>query len=73
MPNQVHPNRKRAVFIVNKEDYATLERYAENMGYTTSILLREATFRLAKEIRDKKKIYLLQTPKAGEGESKRKK
>lgn len=67
MPNQIDPDRRRAVFIVDKEDFSTLENYAEKMGFTASILLREATYRLAEEIRKKKGITLVQQPKDNEG------
>lgn len=67
MPNQIDPDRRRAVFIIDKEDFATLEKFAEKTGYTTSVLLREATFRLAEQIRQKKKITLELQPKDSEG------
>lgn len=67
MANQIDPNRKRAVFILDKEDYETLETYAARCGFTPSIMLREATFRLANEIRENGKVLLTQTPKDNEG------
>jgi hypothetical protein len=67
MPNQIDPDRKRAVFILDKDDYETLETYAARCGFTPSIMLREATFRLANEIREKGRVLLTQTPKDNEG------
>jgi hypothetical protein len=67
MPNQIDPDRRRAVFIIDKEDFSTLEKFAEKTGYTTSVLLREATFRLAEQIRNNKKITLELKPKESEG------
>lgn len=67
MANQMDPNRKRSVFIVDKDDFETLEKYAKKMGFTSSVLLREATYRLAKELRENKKTILLRVPKDNEG------
>lgn len=67
MPNQNDPNRRRAVFLVDKEDAAVLEAYARKMGFTSSILMREAVFRLAEELRNNKKTTLIQQPKEDDG------
>ena len=67
MPNQMDPTRKRTVFVVDKDDYATLDNYAKKMGFTASVLLREATYRLAKELREAKQTVLLRVPKDNEG------
>jgi hypothetical protein len=63
MPNQIHPARKRFSFAADEKDYATLEAAAKRMGFTLSVLLREATIRTAEEIRKNKKLQLLQLPK----------
>ena len=65
--NQMDKNRKRAVFIIDKDDAAVLDDYAKKMGFTASVLLREATFRLAKELRETAKTTLLRMPKENEG------
>ena len=67
MPNQIDPERKRAVFIIDRRDYKTLEDYSDDMGFTVSVLLREAVYRLAEEIRQKKSIILIRQPKPHEG------
>lgn len=67
MPNQIDPERKRAVFIIDRRDYDELENYGDDMGFTVSVLLREAVYRLAEEIRQKKSIILIRQPKPNEG------
>ena len=67
MPNQMDPNRKRAVFIIYLRDYDELEGYSDDMGFTVSVLMREAVYRLAEEIRQKKSIILIRQPKPSEG------
>ena len=67
MANQMADGRKRTVYIVDKEDYYELEAYAKKMGFTTSVLLREATFRLAEELRNTGKTQLVRQPKDNEG------
>lgn len=67
MPNQLDPDRKRAVFIIDRRDYETLEGYSDDMGFTVSVLLREAVYRLAEELRQKKSIILIRQPKPNEG------
>jgi hypothetical protein len=67
MPNQLGKNRHRTVFICDTPDYEDFVGYAEDMGFTVSVLLREAVYRLAKEIRENKKIVLLRQPRDDEG------
>lgn len=67
MANQMHPDRTRCVFIIDKEDKAILDDYAEKLGFTTSVLLREAAFRLAEEIQQKKRTILRRAPADNEG------
>jgi hypothetical protein len=67
MPNQLGKDRHRAVFICDTPDYDDLIGYADDMGFTVSVLLREAVYRLAKEIRENRKIILLRQPRDDEG------
>ena len=67
MPNKLADNRKRAVFIVDKSDYAELENYAKTMGFTSSVLMREAVYRLAQELRQQGQTKLIRVPRADEG------
>ena len=67
MPNQIDPDRKRAVFIIDRRDYNTLEGYGSDMGFTASVLMREAVYRLAEEIRQKGATILIRQPKPNEG------
>lgn len=67
MPNQMDPNRKRAVFIIDRRDYDKLEEYSDDMGFTVSVLMREAVYRLAEEIRQKGSTILIRQPKPNEG------
>jgi hypothetical protein len=67
MPNQLGKDRHRAVFICDTPDYHDLEGYADHMGFTVSVLLREAVYRLSKEIRENGKIVLLRQPRDDEG------
>ena len=67
MPNQLGKDRHRAVFIIDTPDYNDLIGYADDMGFTVSVLLREAAYRLSKEIRENGKIVLLRQPRDDEG------
>jgi predicted DNA-binding ribbon-helix-helix protein len=69
MPNQIHPDRKRFSFAADEKDYETLNAAAKRMGFTLSVLLREATIRTAEEIRKNRKIQLLQLPKDDDEDS----
>jgi hypothetical protein len=67
MANQLSDDKRRTVFISDLIDYDDLEGYAHKMGFTVSVLLREAVYRLAEEIRQNKKIVLLRQPHDNEG------
>lgn len=67
MPNKLADDRRRAVFIVDSKDYQDLEEYAKMMGFTASVLLREAVYRLAKELRTEGKTILERQPRPDEG------
>lgn len=69
MPNKLADNRRRAVFIVDTPDYNELEKYAKKMGFTASVLMREAVYRLAQELREEQKTILIRQPRADEGHS----
>lgn len=69
MPNKLADNRRRAVFIVDTPDYTELEKYAKKMGFTASVLMREAVYRLAQELREKQKTILIRQPRDNEGHS----
>lgn len=69
MPNQLAAGRRRSVFILDSSDYDVIEKYGKTLGYTPSVLLREAVYRLAQEIREKGKIVLIRVPRADEGHS----
>ena len=53
---------KRSVFIVDTTDFEVLNNYAKEMGFTASILLREAAYRIAKEIHLTGKTLLVREP-----------
>jgi hypothetical protein len=67
MPNKLADNRRRAVFILDTPDYNELEAYAKKMGFTSSVLMREAVYRLAQELREQKKTILIRQPRPDEG------
>lgn len=67
MANQLGKDRHRTVFICDKVDYELLEDYAKKLGFTVSVLLREAVYRLADEIRNNGKIVLIRIPRDDEG------
>lgn len=69
MPNQIADNKRRAVFIVDTPDYEVIEKYANKMGFTASVMLREAVYRLAQEIRKEGKTILGRVPQDNEGHS----
>jgi len=69
MPNKLADNRRRAVFIVDSSDYNELEDYANKMGFTASVMLREAVYRLAQELREKNRTILIRQPRDDEGHS----
>lgn len=69
MPNKLADDRRRAVFIVDSKDYQDLEDYAKKMGFTASVLLREAVYRLADELRNEGKTVLVRQPRPDEGHS----
>lgn len=72
MANQMGDDRHRTVFICDKIDYNEMDKYSKKLGYTVSVLLREAVYRLAQEIRDEGKIVLLRPPRDNEGHSTKK-
>ena len=46
--------RRRAIFVMDSDDYRTIEDFANQKNYTTSAVLREAAHRMAESIRRNK-------------------
>ena len=67
MPGKIGPDKRRAVFIADAVDYETLQKYAKKMDYSIAVMLREATYRLAKQLREEKQLVLLRVPHENEG------
>ena len=63
MANQMHPDKRRASTVVNEADFNTLEKAANSIGLTVSVMFKEAAFRLAEEIRSRGQIEITQAAK----------